>query len=113
MTQWTETFVYAIRVQRWVKLGYARQPVMRLSHIQCGSPFEATLHGYFAGGKPEERELHELFSNLRGRGEWFRAHRTLIKEFEKRVHLRGGSLHGTIVYGTHMPMISSGLYLDA
>lgn len=65
-------FVYAIECGDAVKIGYARDPVRRLSELNVGSANTHRLLGYAVGTKQHERELHQLCFPHRIRGEWFR-----------------------------------------
>lgn len=55
-----------------VKIGFAENPVSRLSKMQVDSPTRLVLLAIEDGGKPLERQRHQQFSDLRARGEWFR-----------------------------------------
>jgi hypothetical protein len=65
-------FVYAIQADDAVKIGWASDPVRRLSELNVGSPNKHRLIGFVAATKSQERELHLLLSRWRIRGEWFR-----------------------------------------
>lgn len=56
----------------YVKIGYAFNPVARLSHLRTSCPLELTLEGAIPGGFAKERELHQRFASARIRREWFR-----------------------------------------
>jgi hypothetical protein len=64
-------FVYAIQAGDAVKIGWAADPVRRLSELNVGSPGTHKLLGFIAATKDQERELHSLLSVWRIRGEWF------------------------------------------
>lgn len=53
-----------------VKLGYG-DPQARLYDCQIGNHLELRLIRTFEGGADEELRLHELFSDLSIRGEWY------------------------------------------
>ena len=53
----TPGFVYAIESGDAVKIGYARDPVRRLSELNVGSPGSHRLLGFIEGTKDQEREL--------------------------------------------------------
>ena len=56
-----------------VKIGYSeRDPFGRLATMQTGNPRALTLLATIPGDRSVERELHDKFSPLRVRGEWFR-----------------------------------------
>jgi hypothetical protein len=54
-----------------VKIGVAVDPEKRMRDLQCGSPLELRLIRVEEGERDRERELHEKFSSLQVRGEWF------------------------------------------
>lgn len=64
--------VYFIRVNAFVKIGYARNPLERLRHVQAASPYPVELMGALPGGTELEERLHRFFDHCRERGEWFR-----------------------------------------
>jgi hypothetical protein len=65
------------------KIGYARDPEKRLKLLQCGHPDQLRIAAVVEGTKRTERELHELFSGDRLRGEWFRKSREIDGYFEE------------------------------
>jgi hypothetical protein len=68
----TEGYVYAISSGDFVKIGWAADPVRRLSELNVGSPHIHELIGFARGTKDHERQMHEICSEQRVRGEWFR-----------------------------------------
>lgn len=64
--------IYFITTGKHIKIGYSADPVDRLHVLQTGNPLKlrliVTMQGYFK----TESGLHELFSHLRCKGEWFR-----------------------------------------
>ena len=64
-------FVYFVRCQDRVKIGYSEDPVKRLSKINTDAPYPCDLVGYVSVDDFPERELHERFAGLRVHGEWF------------------------------------------
>lgn len=67
------SFVYFIAADeaRMVKIGVAGDPWKRLSKVQSDTPQTVRIAALEAGDLSRERELHEQFSALRVRGEWF------------------------------------------
>jgi Meiotically up-regulated gene 113 len=65
-------YVYAIESGDAVKIGWAQNPVRRLSELNVGSPGQHRLLGFVGATKDQERQLHRLFAPYRIRGEWFR-----------------------------------------
>jgi DNA-binding transcriptional regulator YdaS (Cro superfamily) len=64
-------FVYAIDGGDAVKIGWATNPVRRLSELNVGSPRRHTLIGFKVATKFDERRIHSECSQHRIRGEWF------------------------------------------
>jgi DNA-binding transcriptional regulator YdaS (Cro superfamily) len=64
-------FVYAIENSDAVKIGWAKDPVRRLSELNVGSPSQHILIGYKAATKFDERRIHSACAEHRIRGEWF------------------------------------------
>ncbi len=66
--------IEAIGLDR-VKLGFTSSDVLlaaRLESIACGCPVDVRLIGVFRdGSREDEKELHDLLSDHRVRGEWF------------------------------------------
>jgi hypothetical protein len=70
-------YVYVIYLDapdRYYKIGMASRFDSRFSQHQCASPFDLCVAiAYFVGNmRAEESFLHNLFSEKRVRGEWFR-----------------------------------------
>lgn len=66
-------FVYAIASDEGaVKIGYARDPVRRLSELNVAHAGRLKLVGVVRGTKADERAAHKLLYAYRVRGEWFR-----------------------------------------
>lgn len=64
-------FVYFIRCEDRVKIGYSENPVRRLTKINADAPFPCELLGWVAADDYPERELHERFATDRLHSEWF------------------------------------------
>lgn len=62
-----------------IKIGYSKNLAQRLSQLQTATTNELQLLGSLVGGSRLERRLHEQFSSLRVRGEWFRPGPELIQ----------------------------------
>lgn len=54
-----------------VKIGFAKDPLVRLVKIRSDAPTEVELIAVEEGDKGREAELHQRFGHLRKRGEWF------------------------------------------
>lgn len=71
----TEGEIYFIACEplEAVKIGFtAKDPEARVKACQTGCPAPLKLLGSFPGTMLEERRLHEAFTPLHIRGEWFR-----------------------------------------
>lgn len=66
-------WVYFIRCQEFVKIGWARMPARRLVDLQMGNPFEMWIAGVVGptAQHPAENRLHAKFKKHWHRGEWF------------------------------------------
>jgi hypothetical protein len=66
--------VYVISLDKYVKIGIARDVASRLSGLQTSSPFPLTLLKTWTSENPKfaERQLHNKFSEYRCSGEWFK-----------------------------------------
>lgn len=73
-----EGWVYFIQGGDKVKIGWSRNVALRLSQLQTASADELVLLGCMPGTQETERRIHEAFSALRVRGEWFRAEAGLV-----------------------------------
>ena len=69
----------------YLKIGYSKNPEVRLGALQTASAKQLDLMGYIPGNPSTERQFHELFGHLRRKGEWFALTRqlyTCINQFE-------------------------------
>jgi hypothetical protein len=67
----THGYVYAIEDGEYVKIGWAIDPIVRLSQLQTGSARQLRLLGAMRGVFTREGELHDRFRAHHHRGEWF------------------------------------------
>lgn len=83
----SESFVYFIEAGDFIKIGYSRDPIGRLSQIRKGSNVtipegvsteKARILAFEQGGQSHEKELHKRFADFRVAGEWFEKHDRLI-----------------------------------
>jgi len=67
-----EAFVYLMKDHRtgYHKIGFSKTPKYRESTLQSEMPVIEMLFN-FPGTRKVEKEIHEIFSNKRIRGEWF------------------------------------------
>lgn len=80
-----DNYVYLIDGGWAVKIGVAKDPAKRLRLLQTGSAEQLQLVAAIPGTAELERELHELFSGDRVRGEWFVPSFELLSFFEERM----------------------------
>jgi hypothetical protein len=71
LTAW----LYAVRVNEYVKIGTARDLRLRVRHFQTGSPYPVTYIGavqIWQNYLPQaERSAHRFLEECAARGEWF------------------------------------------
>jgi hypothetical protein len=71
--------VYFIQSGDHIKIGKSNNPWKRFDSLQTGSPAPLKMLAIMPGDIETEEELHERFSELSVRGEWFRATSELIR----------------------------------
>lgn len=76
------SYVYFIACEEFCKIGFSADPEIRLANLQSGVPFELKILHTVVGGETVERKLHEMFSGIRVRGEWFRKTTALLAYIE-------------------------------
>ena len=64
-------FVYAIKCEDYVKIGWSKTVQRRLNQISANNPFPVELLGCSPGTVGDEHELHLLLGITRVKGEWF------------------------------------------
>lgn len=65
--------VYFIRISnKFIKIGYSVDPQKRLKELQTGSPTKLHLQHVIPGCTKTEAGLHEMFSHIKAKGEWFK-----------------------------------------
>ena len=66
-------FIYFVQCQmtKMVKIGYARDPLARLSSMQTGSPTPLKMLTIIPGDRFKEKQMHARFKNCYSHGEWF------------------------------------------
>lgn len=76
----SESFVYFIEADDYIKIGYSRDPIGRLSQIRKRhgvklpdglDPSRARILAVEQGTQSHERRLHDRFAEHRVAGEWF------------------------------------------
>jgi DNA-binding XRE family transcriptional regulator len=73
-------FVYAITAGDLVKIGWSKDPLLRLNKIRSDCPDQAQLVGVVPATRAQELEAHAQLSRWRVRGEWFR-HEGVVAAF--------------------------------
>lgn len=72
--------VYFIRDEQFIKIGFSSNDAEeRLEVLQCGNPRQLVLMAVMPGSPKTETELHDRFSSLHVRGEWFKAEAELLQ----------------------------------
>ena len=65
--------IYFIRsYNQFIKIGYSADPDYRKKCLQTGSPIKLHLQATLPGCFKTESGIHDMFSHLRGNGEWFK-----------------------------------------
>jgi hypothetical protein len=65
-------YVYLMKHSNgFVKIGFSTNPRAREKTLQAEDP-RIEMLGFFAASNDVERKLHQIFADLRVRGEWFR-----------------------------------------
>ena len=67
-----------------IKVGIARDPKARLSHLQSANPYRLHLLYCFPGGLESEELLHKLLHKDHMRGEWFLPSEKVFKEIQQQ-----------------------------
>lgn len=63
--------IYFIRQDSAVKIGYTKNPKLRLSELQVSNPNVLSILLLIPGGYEDEQSLHKTFEDDKIRGEWF------------------------------------------
>ena len=69
-------FVYFIVIEatpkeKYLKIGFAKDPEARLANLQTANPLSMELLGSIKGDKKLEKSFHQIFGPLRHLNEWF------------------------------------------
>ena len=86
--------LYAIQrgVNGPIKIGIAGDPSGRLAALQTAHDEQLVLLAAWAGGRDEERSLHQRFADARIRGEWFHPTPTVSAYVNDRQHAHAAAL---------------------
>jgi hypothetical protein len=79
----SESFVYAISDNEFIKIGVGRHPMHRLKQLQTGNVKKLYLLGFFSGGFELEKEIHSKFTLVRG--EWMKPTKELIEFLNEKI----------------------------
>jgi len=80
----TSSVVYFIRVGSRIKIGTTTSLIARLDAYRTNGPEEPEVLLVVAGGRTEEKQVHELFKADRVRGEWFTPSAALLDFIAQR-----------------------------
>ena len=75
------TNTYLLECEGFLKIGVANDVYQRVRHIQTGNPFEVKVLAVVDANI--ELHMHDKFSHLRSRGEWFYGCDAIVEEFMK------------------------------
>jgi hypothetical protein len=64
--------VYFVRCGAYIKIGYAKQPSLRIAMLRTGNPMAIEPVLLLPGTRLDEANWHRRFVAQRERGEWFR-----------------------------------------
>lgn len=64
-----------------IKIGWSREPRLRLEELQIGNPTPLRLVAAISGTRSDESELHTRFAHLRIAGEWFSNSPEILRHF--------------------------------
>lgn len=85
--------VYFARDGEFIKIGFSSVAASRrIDDLQCGNPRPISLIGEVPGDRELESNLHQRFSGLRVRREWFRAEPELLEHIDSLI--RGHRVSG-------------------
>ena len=86
-------YLYLIECQNLYKIGVAHDVVNRLATLQTGNPFQLRVVDCyeFANAEVVERGLHQKFSLIRKRGEWFALNQGDLSQLNEICVLLGGN----------------------
>ncbi len=68
----TDGWIYFVRADEFVKIGFAKEVRSRLPRLQTSSPVKLQLLMAIEGKASLERDFHRKFAALRAHGEWFK-----------------------------------------
>ena len=78
MTETQQGYIYFLTDGEAIKIGFAKDPVSRLSELQVSHHFELVILATIASPKYREKILHQRFQKHHIRGEWFWIHQDIL-----------------------------------
>lgn len=91
-------YLYIIKCQEFHKIGIANDVDTRLSQLSTGNPYPldvVSIYG-FQNAETVERALHQRYSDVRVRGEWFGLDDHDISDIDLVCKMLGGELVDTV-----------------
>ncbi len=91
-------YLYIIKCQEFHKIGIANDVDTRLSQLSTGNPYPldvVSIYG-FPNAETVERALHQRYSDVRVRGEWFGLDDHDISDIDLVCKMLGGELIETV-----------------
>jgi len=79
----SECHIYFIRSQDFVKIGYSKNPVLRMSGLQTANPNKLELLYSFPSFQWREKEIHKDLKKHFINGEWFSYNDEVKRYIEK------------------------------
>lgn len=89
-------FVYFVRVDRFIKIGFSRQWKKRVANMRTTCPHEVEVLHVELNEPTYEASLHRRFRHLHHRGEWFQADQEILDYIAKRAADRRDIRHHKI-----------------
>ena len=89
-------YVYFVGASRGdIKIGYSKNPWARVRDMQTSNNKELRLLGSFRGTRADETKLHQQFSDINVRGEWFKRTPELLDFIEDQANITKKSSYGS------------------
>lgn len=85
-------YLYLLKCQQFYKIGIANDVQSRLTQLSTGNPFDLdvlAVYG-FSNASPVETAIHQRYSGVRQRGEWFSLDEHDLLDIEQICILLGG-----------------------
>ena len=85
----SNSFVYFIESNEFVKIGTTKDVHARIRILQTGSPFPMKLVGAIPGNERRERDIHKAFEHSHAYNEWFHKSPELMEYIDNMVRAEG------------------------